>query len=110
CNLPNATLKPLANYNMVAGSAVNFTYFYQDADASMDVVFSLDNDTNPFNDNANSCYRQIGSLLGNSQSITISTPTTFSWTPGNGDIGTWYVQVKAINQAGRVRYDYLPKP
>ncbi|MEJ0091441.1 MAG: Calx-beta domain-containing protein [Limisphaerales bacterium] len=107
---PNATLKPLANYNYPANSPINFTYFYQDADSSMDIAFSLDNDTNPFNNSGNSCYRQIGSRLNNATSSIISGANTFSWTPGNADAGTAYVQIKATDAAGRVRYDYLSKP
>jgi hypothetical protein len=110
---PNATFKPLANYNYPATSPINFTYFYQiqDTDSSMDIVFSLDNDTNPFNDSGNSCYRQIGSRLNNAGSSIISEANTFSWTPTNTDAGTWYVQIKATDKVtGYVRYDYLQKP
>lgn len=107
---PNATLKPLANYNCPADSPINFTYFYQDADSSMDVFFSLDNDTNPFNDVGNTCYQQIGSSLNHALRNTISAATIFSWTPANANSGTWYIQIKGTDAAGHVRYDYLPKP
>jgi hypothetical protein len=107
---PNATFKPLASYNRPANTPIDLTYFYQDAGSSMDIVFALDNDSNPFNDSAGVCYRQIGSRSNNPPSSSISGQATFSWTPANSDAGTWYVQIKATDGAGHVRYDYLPSP
>ena len=107
---PNATFKPFENenaYNVQVGSKVDFTYYYQDADSKLDITFALDNDTNPFNNSNNNYYKEIGSQTGKTKRGTISAKTKFSWIPTDADIGTHYVQIKATDANGHVRYDYL---
>ncbi|MDG6006614.1 MAG: hypothetical protein E3K29_12385 [Candidatus Brocadia sp.] len=107
---PNATFKPFENeddYNVHVGEKVDFTYYYQDAGSNLDIMFALDNDTNPFNNSNNNYYKEIGSHPGKTKRGTISAKTKFSWVPTDADIGTHYVQIKATDADGHVRYDYL---
>ena len=107
---PNATFKPLTNYNRQVNSSVNFTYYYQNTGGNLGTItFHLDNDTNPLNGN----YRQIGTSTASSRTSVIGS-RTFAWSPTETDAenngGTHYVQIKATNTSGNERYDYLLKP
>ncbi len=110
---PNATFKPFANqsdYEVKVGEKVVFTYYYQDADSKLDIIFALDDGTNPFNDSDNSDYKEIGSQTGKAKRGTISAETKFEWVPTDADIGSHYVQIKATDAKKLVRYDYLLQP
>ncbi|MCR4290996.1 MAG: putative Ig domain-containing protein [Candidatus Scalindua sp.] len=116
---PNATFKPFDNkidYNLEVGKPVDFAYYYQDADFTdttnntLTITFSLDNDTNPFNDTGNNCYKEIGSHPGNAKRNSISDRIVFNWTPTNNETGSHYVQIKATDNNGHERFDYLLKP
>ncbi|MEK6729394.1 MAG: hypothetical protein AABY76_05155, partial [Planctomycetota bacterium] len=110
---PNVTFKPFADqseYEVNVGEKVVFTYYYQDADSKLDIMFALDDDTNPFNDSDNSDYKEIGSQTGKAKRGTISAETTFEWVPTDADIGTHYVQIKATDASKLARYDYLLQP
>lgn len=105
----NATFKPLTNYIVQVNNSVDFTYYYQNAGGNRGTItFYLDNDTDPLN----GYDRQIGTSTA-SESTSIATET-FRWTPTDTDTetngGTHYVQIKATNASGNVRYDYLLKP
>jgi hypothetical protein len=104
---PNATFKPSDQHVVRAGSVIPLVYFYQDADSLMTVEFYLDNDSNPFNNSGNPCYRKIGEAPNLPSRPVISAPQTFDWTPRDSDVGKWYLQIKATD-GSRVRYDYLP--
>ncbi len=111
---PNTTFKPFEDkkdYTLEAGKPVNFTYYYQDAQRDLHVSLALDNDTNPFNDADNNCYKIINdSPIDKTKSDTVSGEATFTWTPKDIDKGRHYVQIKAYDDKGNVRYDYLLKP
>lgn len=104
---PNATFKPSDQHVVRAGSVIPLVYLYQDADSLMTVEFYLDNDSNPFNNSGNPCYRKIGEAPNLPSRPVISAPQTFDWTPRDSDVGKWYLQIKATD-GSRVRYDYLP--
>ena len=107
---PNATLKPLAEYNVNVGSPVDLTYFCQDADSKMTVEFYLDKDANPFNNEAIVCYRFLDRVKDLPASDQIAGPKKYTWTPRETDVGKWFVQIKASDADGHVRYDYLQRP
>ncbi len=115
---PNVTFKPFADqsgysdYEVKVGKKVVFTYYYQDVDSdNLDIVFALDDDTNPFNNSDNKYYKKIGSPKGKTKKRgTISAKTKFEWLPKYTHIGTHYVQIKATDADKQVRYDYLLKP
>ncbi len=110
----NATLKPLTNYNVKVGESVNFTYYYLNAGGAGGsrgtIEFFLDYDRDPLNGN----YRQIGTASAPESTQSILTETFNLWKPTATDAtthgGELYVQIKATNPSGNVRYDYLLKP
>jgi N-acetylmuramoyl-L-alanine amidase/FlaG/FlaF family flagellin (archaellin) len=111
--LPNIAMDDLylsgGNYTVHVGDSVPLSYFYQDADSQVTVSFKKDNDTNPFNDPTDSCHQSIGSPRTHSQSPSAMQYSTFSWVPGAGEVGTYYIQAK-ITDGGYTRYDYLATP
>ncbi|MFN3533145.1 MAG: hypothetical protein ACK41Q_11630 [Candidatus Brocadia sp.] len=110
---PTVTFRPFADqseYEVNVGETVVFTYYYQDVDSKLDIMFALDDDTNPFNDSDNSDYKEIGAQTGKAKRGTISAETTFEWVPTDADIGTHYVQIKATDAGKLTRYDYLIQP
>ncbi|MCI0540375.1 MAG: SBBP repeat-containing protein [Verrucomicrobiales bacterium] len=105
---PNISVRNLSRYNYQAGERINFTWYYQDADSGLNVEFSLDSDTNPFNNAGSSCVSSFAPL-SRSSSDSILEGMSF-WDTDTSDVGAFYLLAKVSDTAGRVRYNYLLHP
>ena len=79
----------------------------RDADSKLDIMFALDDDTNPFNDSDNSDYKKLVVSLAKRKEEPLAQKQNLNGYPTDADIGTHYVQIRATDANKRVRYDYL---
>ena len=105
---PNVAARPLARYDYVAGDVVSIPYFYLRQQAGMDVVISLDDDTNPFNATKPECNRVIATISRLASSV--AQEATYPWQTSAADIGSCYVKIegKTYGAGAATRHDYWP--
>jgi len=95
---------------VLPGQGVAIPYYFNDRNTEQMVILSLDNDTNPYNNQGNPGFRQIGSSTHSSRPGGSIGSATFSWIPTMADAGNHFIQVCTTNtrtDSVRVRYDYF---
>jgi hypothetical protein len=111
---PNVSLEDLfisnnPGYTFRVGDVVHFDYYYQDADSLLNVTFSKDTDTNPFNDSADSCHATIAGSFTKQPNTSLIGYGTFDWAATATDVGQFYIKAK-VTDGTHTRYDYLTQP
>jgi hypothetical protein len=114
---PNIALQPLKNgYSYQIGESIPVSFYYQDRQNPFDVVFRLDDDTDPYNAISAQCaplnsgnIAQIGGLLPDSVHINRhpTNPSAFFSLPTTGAVeGSCYLRAE-IKNGTYSRFDYL---
>lgn len=111
-NWPNAGFDQYKHIptSISVGETVDLPYYHASQNYGQTITFSLDEDTNPFNQGGS----DIGSVSKSSRQDGAIQVTTFPWTPTPADItvpgSPRFLRVSASNASGRTRYDYYFKP
>lgn len=92
--------------SIFVGETVDIPYYHASQNYDQTITFSLDEDTNPFNQGG-SDFKPVSQTSRQDGAIQMA---TFALTPTTADIGTRFLRVKASNATGRSRYDYYFKP
>ena len=107
-NWPNAGFdqRESIRTSISVGETVGIPYHQVSRRHGQTITFSLDGDTNPFNQGGH----DVGSTNFSGRAGGIIKGEVFSWTPTTADVGTRFLRVKATHASGRTRYDYYFKP
>lgn len=98
---------------IAVGQTVEIPYHFIDRNSEQTIIFSLDNDTNPFNDESG--IRQIGIATHPRRVAGTVGSAKISWTASIAEASSTprFIQAKTTNtrtDVARVRYDYYLKP
>jgi formylglycine-generating enzyme len=98
---------------VLPGQSVSIPYYFSDRNSQQIVILSVDDDTNPYNNQGNSAHRQIGMATHSSPPLGTIGSSTFAWVPTTADAGIHFIQLCTTNgrtDSSRIRYDYFLKP